>query len=383
MGILVSIGTTILLRTLEAQKADATLLEMEVLRRAIIGDKSVIISGRRSDFGYYGDMGVMPSSLTELLDKGSQPALTQNSKYNISFGWGGPYLSKSFQDNPNDMLEDGWRNSYNYSNTKTVNAAGDTVLGELTSLGADGVVGGTGFDADIDLEILQNEATATVYGSAYTLDGNPMVAGKVYLFKPNGTSSLVADSVTTGVDGTYSFSRVPRGTRAVSFLPFGATETGIITISVSQGTVNIPRVSSIKAGLILVSGSAFVTGGGNERVQFNLNNLLGQTVQITDYKAFYPGNYNPTTGPKYDRLEVGKVRVFDEKNWNNLAGSGDRLDSKGSGMTNFNLIDSKSTTIKMRKFEDDNGNSVDMAGTSFTITLYTTNGNEYIFNFTP
>ena len=52
-------------------------------------------------------------------------------------------------------------------------------------------------------------------------------------------------------------------------------------------------------------------------------------------------------------------------------------------MTNFNLIDSKSTTIKMRKFEDDNGNSVDMAGTSFTITLYTTNGNEYIFNFTP
>ena len=122
-----------------------------------------------------------------------------------------------------------------------------------------------------------------------------MVLGKVYLLKPIGTSSLVADSVTTGVDGTFTFKRVPRGTRSVSFIPPGATETGIITILVSQGTVNIPRVSSIKGGLILVSGSTIVTGGGNERVHFNLNNLLGKAVRVVDYKASYPGNYNSTT----------------------------------------------------------------------------------------
>jgi len=147
----------------------------------------------------------MPVTLLNLLVKGSQPSLTNNSKYGITFGWGGPYLSKGFEDDPNSAFTDSWGNSYIYSSTKTVNASADTIVGKISSFGADGSVGGTGFDADIDLDILQREVESMVYGSAYTIDGNPMVSGKVYIWKPIGTSILNADSIVTGLQGTYSF----------------------------------------------------------------------------------------------------------------------------------------------------------------------------------
>ncbi len=380
LGILTSVGINIVLRTLEAQKADSTLLEMETIKRAIAGDPSLIINGRRADFGYYGDMGIMPAALTDLITQGSQPSLTNNTTYFITFGWGGPYLSKSFEDDPNTSLEDSWGNSYIYSNSKTVNASGDSVYGKITSRGADGAVGGTGYDADIDLEILRREVVSTVYGSAYTIDGNPMVSGKVYLRRPNGTASLKKDSVTTGLQGTYSFSGVPRGTRTLSFKPVGGIETNIKSILAAEGAVAVPRVTSI-SNLIFVSGSATLLGGSNEQVQFQLRNLLGQKITITDFRADYPGNYNPTTGPKYDRLNVDAVTVYSEALFADMAGSADQIDSKGSGMTNFILPKNQTKTFLLRDFQNNSAVLQNMTGTAFTVILYSSDGKQYSFDF--
>ncbi len=380
IGILTSVGVSIVLRTLEAQKADSTLLEMTALKRSITGDANVLINGRRSEFGYYGDMGIMPASLSDLLNKGSQPSLTNNTTYFITYGWGGPYLSKALQDDPTASISDSWGNAYIYSNTKTVNASGDTILGKITSLGADGAVGGSLYDADIDLEIFKQEVTATVYGSAYTIDGNPMVSGKVYIFKPNGTGSLSVDSVTTGVQGTYSFNNVPKGSRALSFRPLGGLETNIKSILVAEGNVNIPRVNNI-ANLLLVAGSPTLTGASNEQVQFQLRNLLGQTVTVTDFKTDYPGNYNPTTGPKYNQLIVNSVTHFSEAAFADMAGSADRIDSKGSGMSNFQLPKNQIRTFVLRDFQDNSAVNQNMTGTAFTVTLYASDGKQYSFDF--
>ena len=380
IGILTSVGVNIVLRTLEAQRADATLLEMKGLKRAITGDPSIIVNGRRTEFGYFGDMGIMPTSLSDLLNKGSQPSLTNNTTYFITFGWGGPYLSKALQDDPTASIVDSWGNAYIYTDTKTVNASGDTILGKITSLGADGVVGGSLYDADIDLEILKREVTATVYGSAYTIDGNPMVSGKVYLFKPNGSASLSVDSLTTGVQGTYSFSNIPRGTRALSFRPSGGLETNIKSILVAEGNVNIPRVNNI-ANLLLVAGSPTLAGASNEQVQFQIRNLLGQTVTVTDFKADYPGNYNPTTGPKYNQLIINSVTVFSEAAFVDMAGSADQIDTKGSGMSNFQLPKNQTKTFVLRDFQDNSAVNQDMTGTAFTVTLYSSDGKQYSFDF--
>ena len=380
IGILTSIGINIVIRTLEAQKADATLSEMEALKRAITGDASIVLSGRRSEFGYYGDMGRMPVTLLNLLVKGSQPSLTNNSKYGITYGWGGPYLSKGFEDDPNTAFEDSWGNSYIYSDTKTVNASADVVVGMISSLGADGSAGGTGYDADIDLEILEREVESTVYGSAYTIDGNPMVSGKVYIWKPVGTAILTADSVVTGLQGTFSFSGVPKGTRALSFRAVGGLETNIKSILVSDGAVSIPRVSNI-ANLLFVTGSQILGGVSNEQVQFQIRNLLGQAVTVIDFKADYPGNYSPAQGPKYDRLVVNAITVWQETKFVNMGGSGDQIDSEGSGMSNFSIPKNQTRTFIMRDFQFKNGTLSDMTGTAFTVTLFSSDGKQYSFDF--
>jgi len=245
IGILTSIGINVALRTFNAQKVDSTLIEMEVIKESIIGDKDVVTRGRRGSFGYFGDMGVMPQSLSDLIFQGSQPALTLNSKYNINFGWGGPYLSIASLDDPTAVIKDTWNNAYVYSDAVTVNGSGDTVIGNITSLGADGTSGGSGLNADIDLEILEREVTASVYGSVYQLDGNPMVSGKVYVWFPDGTANLKADSFTTTANGTYSFSNIPKGSRAVSVAPSGGSETSITSVLLSEGSTNVPRINNI------------------------------------------------------------------------------------------------------------------------------------------
>ena len=380
IGILTSIGVNIVIRTLEAQKADATLLEMEALKRAITGDPSIVLNGRRSEFGYHGDMGRMPTTLLDLLNKGSQPSLTNNSKYGITFGWGGPYLSRGFEDDPNTAFEDSWGNSYIYNDTKTVNASADTIVGKISSFGADGSVGGTGFDADIDLEILQREVESTVYGSAYTIDGNPMVSGKVYIWKPTGTAILNADSIITGLQGTYSFSGIPKGTRALSFRAVGGLETNIKSILVSEGAVGIPRITNI-ANLLFVTGSQILGGGSNEQVQFQIRNLLGQAVTVIDFKTDYPGNYNATTGPKYNRLDVNAITVWEVTLFADMAGSADLIDSKGGGMSNFNIPKNQTRTFVLRDFQNNVAALSDMAGTAFSVTLFSNDGKQYSFDF--
>ena len=380
IGIMTSIGINIVIRTLEAQKADSTLLEMETIKRAIAGDPSLIINGRRADFGYYGDMGIMPATLTDLMTQGSQPPLTNNTTYFITYGWGGPYLSKSFEGESDALIEDGWGNAYIYTDGRTVNAFGDSVYGKITSRGADGVVGGGGYDADIDLEILKSELVSTVYGSAYTIDGNPMVSGKVYLWKPNGTAFLQKDSVTTGLEGTYSFSGVPRGARTLSFKPAGGIETNIKSILAAEGGVAVPRVTNI-SNLVFVTGSATLLGASNEQVQFQLRNLLGQSITIIDYRADYPGNYSPITGPKYNQLKVNAVTVFSETKFPKMAGSSDQIDSKGNGMTDFILPDNQTRTFIMRDFQNKSAVFQDMTGTSFTFILYSAVGKQYSFDF--
>jgi len=376
IGIMTSISINIVIRTLEAQRADSTLLEMEIIKRAIAGDPSLIINGRRADFGFYGDMGIMPTLLTDLLTQGSQPSLTNNTTYFITYGWGGPYLSKSFEGESDASIEDSWGNAYVYTNSKTVNASGDSVYGKITSRGADGEIGGTGYDADIDLEILKSEIVGTIYGSAYTIDGNPMVSGKVYLRRPNGNAALKIDSVTTGLQGTYSFSGVSRGTRTLSFKPVGGIETNIKSILVAEGSVAVPRITNI-SNLVFVTGSATLVGSSNEQVQFQLRNLLGQTITIIDYRADYPGN----AGTNYNQLNVNAVTVFSEALFADMAASSDQIDSKGSGMANFNLPNNQTRTFLMSDFQNSSAVLQDMTGTSFTIILYSADGKQYSFDF--
>jgi len=134
LGILAAVAANVITNAASQARFDETSKEMEALKWAIIGNPELVNEGVRSDFGFVGDIGRLPNTLDELASQGALPAWDSAT----GMGWHGPYLKGNFQENPNAYKVDGWGNDYTY----------DSATGVITSLGADGAAGGSGFDAD-------------------------------------------------------------------------------------------------------------------------------------------------------------------------------------------------------------------------------------------
>jgi len=71
--------------TLERGRAQTTASKLTQLVNVIVGDPDYIVAGQRADFGFVGDMGRVPDSLSELV---KAPA--------GSTTWRGPYIHSTF-----------------------------------------------------------------------------------------------------------------------------------------------------------------------------------------------------------------------------------------------------------------------------------------------
>ncbi len=79
--------------------------EMQELVYAIVGNPELVSDGRRTDFGYVGDIGALPDSLYDLVNKPS---------YVSDSCWRGPYIRAKFSENQDDYIFDAWGNRYIY-----------------------------------------------------------------------------------------------------------------------------------------------------------------------------------------------------------------------------------------------------------------------------
>jgi len=107
---------------IDYSKERATRSEMEQLRKAIVGDPSIVSEGKYLSKGYLGDVGKLPDSLADLVTK---PAGVPDWDKFTERGWNGPYIQNS------DYDKDAWGNSYIY----------DKDNGKITSKGKDGILG--------------------------------------------------------------------------------------------------------------------------------------------------------------------------------------------------------------------------------------------------
>ncbi|MCM8833179.1 MAG: type II secretion system GspH family protein [Candidatus Omnitrophica bacterium] len=99
-------------------KITNTIEEMRQLKMAIMGNPILGIKG------YYGDLGKLPNSLDDLVNK---PSSEPNWDKFTERGWNGPYIQNSGYD------KDAWGNNYFYS----------SINGTITSAGPDGIFGTT------------------------------------------------------------------------------------------------------------------------------------------------------------------------------------------------------------------------------------------------
>ena len=87
-------------------KIAATKNEMLQIRAAISGTPDRTAGGRYVDRGYIGDVGAVPSSLTDLT---TQPGAVPDYDYFSRTGWNGPYLQI---DGTGAILIDAWSTAY-------------------------------------------------------------------------------------------------------------------------------------------------------------------------------------------------------------------------------------------------------------------------------
>ena len=210
IGVLATMSLSTMGTSLEEARFNSTLSDMKTLRDAAVGNVNLEDSfGRRAHFGFFGDIGAIPATIGALTAIGAKAAWATDATSRISSGWNGPYLSST--NASKDYTKDAWDNAYTYTTT----ASG----AKFVSKGADGAVGGTGYDADITVEIPDEMRLASVYGH-FNLAGKPFTATNfdVRIWYPNGGTGAITSTLLTVVPaskGLFQFSNIPMGVRSV------------------------------------------------------------------------------------------------------------------------------------------------------------------------
>lgn len=120
IGILAAAATKWMQFSVSDLRQIKTRREMETLAKAIVGDPSRMQNGARCDFGYVGDVGAFPDSISWLYN------------YPIAyyFVWKGPYIPKTFavgaaaSQQEQDSRTDEWGVAYAYSGGLTITSSG-------------------------------------------------------------------------------------------------------------------------------------------------------------------------------------------------------------------------------------------------------------------
>lgn len=269
-----ALGTvSVLSQPAENQRVNETVERLNQLKKAILGDPRIVTKEARTDFGFLGAMGSLPSSLEELWIKSAQPLFTFDTSLRVGAGWSGPYVSLPTTDQFADFTRDGWGNTIQYVvGTGVSPTTGQTYRARLISYGPDGSLGGPD---DLTREIYQTEMLATIVGYVRDANGNALPGVAASLVHPSG-GALTLVSTTTDANGAYSFSDIPFGSRSLAVLP----------------------------ELVYVVGSAFVKGGPGEDLEFVIQNFSANAVTITGFKA----EYDVTAF--YDTLIIGNTQVY-------------------------------------------------------------------------
>ena len=372
MGIVTSIALKNLGSTDDRANYEVTLADLQKLKRAIIGDENARSNGERVSFGFIGDIGGLPSTLNALMSRGGLGPAKIDTNIQIAYGWMGPYLEAPFTGDVSGFKTDGWGNEYVYSTVQFSNAPGDTVVALISSLGADGAVGGTGYDADIFVEIPKDRVVTDVTGSVIEVSGNPVLAATARVYEPDGVGGLTSKSASTDASGNYTITNVSQGVRAITVQLSSGEESEGYRATLGRSFVTVRTISDI--GSIILVGTATASGPGGRNLNFDIQSKIGEDVSIVDFKAVYTP-FDGVTGPRYEQKNAGATTVWSAAA--TLAGSGDKLSNLNT-YTSWALNDDATKTIQLNKFQDDTGANVGIGGSEFTTTFYTSAGDVFV-----
>lgn len=299
---MMSVLTTVALTTMGSVVDDArfsqTTREIEQIRNALVGETQRLETGLRKNYGFLGDVGALPTTaqgLSVLFSEGAASSAglsmwSVHSSYGIGSGWKGPYLTNT---DDQDYTRDAWGNAYVYANTGGTNAT-------ITSYGADGVAGGTGFNQDIVVSIPTDVIRGRLLGYVVTAQGDVTGAdqvpysGNAYieLRYANGSGGLAVQStsISVGNSGRYSFSNVPLGIGALLvYIPNSVAFTQVLGPSI----VELNKAATAAVPLARDPSNIYgTTAACTSDENFTITSMsMDNTTRTTQFRLSFPADY--------------------------------------------------------------------------------------------
>lgn len=124
ISILAAMAVPYAVKILDQSREEATKKQMEEIHRAVMGAPGTPTAG------FLGDMGRLPTALTNLDPRGTQ-AMPSSGMLGVKYGWYGPYVKIGYS--AGAYLVDGW------GTTLVYNSPG---VGQITSFGPNRALGG-------------------------------------------------------------------------------------------------------------------------------------------------------------------------------------------------------------------------------------------------
>ncbi|MEE8577512.1 MAG: prepilin-type N-terminal cleavage/methylation domain-containing protein [candidate division Zixibacteria bacterium] len=210
IGIMATVAISGFRSAVDTSRTLETVAELDRLAKAISGNPEVLSSGIRTDYGYIGDIGSLPSNLDALV---ANPGLGT---------WDGPYLKDYFANSGSDSYfkQDAWGSQYTYSGGITIISSGNgsaisrQIAGSLADL--------TNNSATIILTDLSFSPPGSIFRDSVRLE----------LSYPDGVGSIATTSRYPDDNGHTTFSGLPVGLHPlrVIYLPLSDTLNQLINI---------------------------------------------------------------------------------------------------------------------------------------------------------
>lgn len=216
LGIISSIAMSSLRSGTEIARVEETKRELDQLAKAIAGDQNLLSGGNRTDYGYVGDVGSMPSNLN---------ALVQNPGGWIT--WDGPYILDAFYavsgGAESEFKYDAWGKAYTYSGGNTIVSTGS----------------GTNITRSISTsttDLLSNRVAVTVTDFDNSPPGTDFADSVLFLISyPNGSGGMSTGSINPTPDGFGEFSSIPIGQHQLRVVYISTHDTLTRVVHVNPG----------------------------------------------------------------------------------------------------------------------------------------------------
>ena len=312
MGLVLTGGILLIFRNISDNREQETIDKLTQFKRAIVGDPRIVTKESRTDFGYVGDTGSVPTSLDKLWIRGTQTSFAFDGTVKAGVGWQGPYVPMGPLETFNEITLDAWGMPVQFSSTTGTSATtGQQYNAQLISYGPDGSAGG---GDDLTVEIYKTEMSSQVVGYVRDAGLNPLSGVTVKMNYP-ASGALTSQTVLTDAAGAYTFSVIPVGNRSIEVQP--------------------------RLVYVAGTGDTFNQSSG-DNVEFVVQNFNSSDVTFDSFKA----EFDISGGAFYDSLKVGNTTVF--SNSSNRAASNELIQFAGQPQTVIGSGSVTGQTIPLR-----------------------------------